>query len=117
MQRVIEQEVSLVRSDFESQRAMDQDTIAQTEHQMEQMSDTLKSLNGIFKAMQADGSAARTADLVSRAQKLEASNADLLAKLTAFEDTKVQLAMAEAQVTLLLHTVIVHCSPPLLPLT
>ena len=65
MQRVIEQEVSLVRSDFESQRAMDQDTIAQTEHQMEQMSDTLKSLNGIFKAMQADGSAARTADLVS----------------------------------------------------
>lgn len=69
MQRVIEREVSLVRSDFESQRAMDQDTIAQTEHQMEQMSDTLKSLNGIFKAMQADGSAARTADLVSEPMK------------------------------------------------
>ena len=106
MHRVIDREVSLVRSDFESQRAMDQDTIAQTEHQMEQMSDTLKSLNGIFKAMQADGSAARTADLVSRAQKLEASNADLLAKLAAFEDTKIQLALAEAQVT---------CAPPIYP--
>ena len=38
---------------------------------------------------------------VSRAQKLEASNADLLAKLAAFEDTKIQLAMAEAQVAFL----------------
>ena len=37
---------------------------------MEQMSDTLKSLNGIFKAMQADGSAARTADLVSHKHSL-----------------------------------------------
>ena len=35
MQRVIEREVSLVRSDFESQRSMDQDTIAQTEHQVD----------------------------------------------------------------------------------
>ena len=35
MQRGIEREVSLVRSDFESQRAMDQDTIAQTEHQVD----------------------------------------------------------------------------------
>lgn len=101
MHRNIDREVSLVRSDFMAQREADQDTVAQTEHQMAQMAETLRSLNGIFKAMQADGSAARTADLVNRAQKLEKENVELAAKCGALDETRAQLAAAEAQVAFL----------------
>lgn len=42
MRMIVESEVEKVRGEFESQRALDGDTIAQTEHQMEQMSETLR---------------------------------------------------------------------------
>jgi hypothetical protein len=63
MKKTVGYEILRVTTDFEKQRAIDQDTIVQTEYQMEQMSETLRSLNGIFKAMQSDGSAARTSGI------------------------------------------------------
>ena len=42
MRRVIEGEVKAITSHFEAQRTIDHEKIAQTEHQMEQMSETLR---------------------------------------------------------------------------
>eukprot|EP00596_Hydrurales_sp_CCMP1899_P001403 CAMPEP_0119048524 /NCGR_PEP_ID=MMETSP1177-20130426/59373_1 /TAXON_ID=2985 /ORGANISM="Ochromonas sp, Strain CCMP1899" /LENGTH=101 /DNA_ID=CAMNT_0007024525 /DNA_START=15 /DNA_END=317 /DNA_ORIENTATION=+ len=65
---------------------------------MEQMSETLRSLNGIFKAMQSDGSAARTSDLLSMCQRLERENKELTAKCISLDQTKLNLASSEAMV-------------------
>jgi predicted RNase H-like nuclease (RuvC/YqgF family) len=51
--------------------------------------------------MQLDGSASRTADLVSRCKALEKENKDLSAKCAKLDRVELELHSAECQVTLL----------------
>ena len=56
---------------------------------------------GIFKAMQSDGSASRTSDLLSRCQRLEKENRDLGVRSKTLDKCEAALAVSEARVTLL----------------
>ena len=57
--------------------------------------------SGIFKAMQSDGSVARTADLLSKCQRLEKENTDLANKCSVLDQTELELNSMGTQVILL----------------
>lgn len=61
---------------------------------MDQMSDTLKYLNGIFRTMQVDGPALKTADLQTQNARLEKENRELRAQNSEFENMKSQLILS-----------------------
>lgn len=85
-------EIAELTKHFELEKARDKERLISTEFKMEQMSETLRSLNGIFKAMQTDGSAARTADILAKNQRLEKENADLAAEALTLDKIKAELA-------------------------
>ena len=61
---------------------------------MEQMGETLNSLNGIFKNMQSDGTTVRVADLDAKCDRLEKDNKELGQKVLALDKTKSDLEQA-----------------------
>lgn len=64
---------------------------------MEQMSETLKYLNGIFRTMQNDGSTLKTTDLQTALSRLEKENRELKATNREFDAIKMQLAQTQQQ--------------------
>jgi hypothetical protein len=93
----VEGELHQLTQEFSVERTRDKEKLASTEFKMEQMSETLRSLNGIFKAMQSDGGAARTSDLVSKNQRLEKENMDLSSQTIKLDKIKAELEEARAK--------------------
>jgi hypothetical protein len=93
----VEGELHQLTQEFSVERARDKEKLASTEFKMEQMSETLRSLNGIFKAMQSDGGAARTSDLVSKNQRLEKENLELSSQCMKLDKIKSELEEARAK--------------------
>lgn len=98
VQSEFEAEIQRMNEDFKIERAREREKLRQTEFKMDQMSDTLKYLNEIFKTMQADASTAKTADLLSKCQRLEKENKELLEQNAEFDVVKAKLAAAEKAV-------------------
>ena len=73
----IDSEVEEIRKDFEYERQKDKEKIRMHEQQMDQMNTTLKNLNAIFKTMQSDVDAARSADTFARCSRLEREVSEL----------------------------------------
>jgi chromosome segregation ATPase len=90
-----DEEIVRLNVEFVAEKNRDKDILKQTELKMEQMSDTLKYLNGIFKAMQSDASTTKTADLLAKSHRLEKENKELLEKNTALEMVKTNLLNSE----------------------
>ena len=78
----IDAEVSNIRREFDEVHQNDKEKIQQLELQIDQMSGTLKNLNAIFKTMQSDVDAARSADTFARCSRLEREVADLEAQVS-----------------------------------
>lgn len=77
----IDSEVERIKTEFDEVQRNDKEKIQQLEQQIDQMSDTLKNLNAIFKTMQSDVDAARSADTFARCSRLEREVADLEAQV------------------------------------
>ena len=73
----IDSEVDEIKKDFEFEREKDKEKIRMHEQQMDQMNTTLKNLNAIFKTMQSDVDAARSADTFARCSRLEREVSEL----------------------------------------
>jgi len=88
-------ELKQLQAEREAERAADKDQIAQAEFKMDQMNETLKYLNGIFKTMQSDTSSLNTVDLQAKCFRLEKENKELAENSMAFENIKTRLAASE----------------------
>jgi hypothetical protein len=77
----IDSEVEKMKKEFDVVQKNDKEKIIQLEQQIDQMSGTLKNLNAIFKTMQSDVDAARSADTFARCSRLEREVADLEAQV------------------------------------
>lgn len=88
-------ELKQLQAEREAERAADKDQIAQAEFKMDQMNETLKYLNGIFKTMQSDTSSLNTVDLQAKCFRLEKENKELAENSLAFENMKTRLAASE----------------------
>jgi chromosome segregation ATPase len=77
----IDTEVASMKEVFEKERLADKEQIRLHEQQMDQMNSTLKNLNAIFKTMQSDVDAARSADTFARCTRLEKEVAELEAQV------------------------------------
>jgi hypothetical protein len=69
------------------------------EFKMEQMSDTLRSLNAIFKTMQHDGGTTKNADFASKIFRLEKENEDLSAQCIQLDKVKEELTRTKARLS------------------
>eukprot|EP00602_Paraphysomonas_sp_CaronLab_P013589 CAMPEP_0185040590 /NCGR_PEP_ID=MMETSP1103-20130426/38819_1 /TAXON_ID=36769 /ORGANISM="Paraphysomonas bandaiensis, Strain Caron Lab Isolate" /LENGTH=1588 /DNA_ID=CAMNT_0027579955 /DNA_START=83 /DNA_END=4849 /DNA_ORIENTATION=- len=87
----IELEVEEIKKDFEYEREQDKEKIRMHEQQMDQMNSTLKNLNAIFKTMQSDVDAARSADTFARCSRLEREVTELEAQVASAEKIKKEL--------------------------
>eukprot|EP01034_Spumella_vulgaris_P030586 gene30586-37827_t len=88
-------EVIRINKEFHNEKARDLDKLTATEFKMDQMSDTLKYLNGLFKTMQDDTSTLKTGDLASKCFRLERENADLTEQNATFDVIKMTLTNTE----------------------
>ena len=79
----IDSEVEEIKKDFEYERERDKEKIRMHEQQMDQMNTTLKNLNAIFKTMQSDVDAARSADTFARCTRLEREVSELESQVQA----------------------------------
>lgn len=86
---------------FGIERDRDQAALAASEYKMEQMAETLQSLNGIFKTMQADGTVTRAADMTSKCLRLEKETADLRVKVMMLGRVENDLSVAHERIALL----------------
>jgi hypothetical protein len=81
-------EISNLKEEFRHEKEADKKILAESEFKQDQMAETLRSLNGIFKTMQTDGGATKTADLISKCQRLEKENIDMQAQCVEFDTTR-----------------------------
>lgn len=98
MNKKFDNEVNRLNAEFNAEKARDQEKLLQTEFKMDQMSDTLKYLNGIFRTMQSDGATVKTADLQAKCYRLEKENFTLQEQNSSLETVNAALAKAEARV-------------------
>jgi len=98
MREHFEVELKQLSAEFNAEKLRDQEKIAQTEFKMDQMSDTLKYLNGIFRTMQTDGNAIKAADLQTKCYSLEKENADLLKQNSSLESIKAMYSASDQRV-------------------
>jgi len=87
-------EISTITEQFQAEKAELQDALNASEFKQEQMGETLLSLNGIFKNMQADGSTVRLADLKTKCDRLEKDNKEIGDKILSLDKTKNDLQVA-----------------------
>jgi uncharacterized coiled-coil protein SlyX len=80
--------------EYQDEKLRDQEKLAQTELKMDQMSDTLKYLNGIFRAMQNDSQSLKTSDMHSLIARLTKENEELKKENTQLDSIKTQLFAA-----------------------
>jgi hypothetical protein len=95
----IDAKVGDVKKQFQAEREKDREKITQSEYQLEQMSATLKNLNAIFKTMQSDVDAAKSADTLARCNRLEREVAELESKCLHMEKIKKELLEEKDKVT------------------
>ena len=88
----MEGEIELLKAEYEQERMRDKELQRQTEYHAEQMSETIKNLNGIFKTMQTDVDAGRAADTLAKCRRLEKQVAELTEKCSAMSQVKQRLA-------------------------
>lgn len=81
-------EISNLKEEFKHEKEADRKILAESEFKQDQMAETLRSLNGIFKTMQTDGGATKMADLISKCQRLEKENIDMQAQCVEFDTTR-----------------------------
>jgi len=98
MREQFEGELKQLSAEYNAEKVRDQEKIAQTEFKMDQMSDTLKYLNGIFRTMQTDGNAVKAADLQTKCYSLEKENADLLKQNSSLESIKTMYSASDQRV-------------------
>lgn len=98
VQKKYDLEIQRLNQEFAVERARDQEKLLQTEFKMDQMSDTLKYLNGIFKTMQSDGNTIKSTDLQVQAQRLQRENYELSKQNNTLDVVKAQLAAAERKI-------------------
>ena len=67
----LDEEVKQVTDSYEMERKKDREHLLQTELELERTSETLKTLNAIFKTMQTDSSVTSTGDMMSRCERLQ----------------------------------------------
>jgi hypothetical protein len=91
-------DIARMHRDFALEKERDQEKIAQAQFKMDQMADTLKYLNGIFRTMQNDGSTLKTTDLQTVVSRLEKENRELKSLNNDFDSIKVQLSQAQQRV-------------------
>lgn len=96
--RRFDDDIARMHREFALERERDQEKIAQAQFKMDQMSDTLKYLNGIFRTMQNDGSTLKTTDLQSVVSRLEKENRELKSLNQDSDSVKVQLAQAQQRI-------------------
>lgn len=91
----IEHEVNKVKSEYEQILQHDRELLNQSELKVEQLSDTLTSLNGIFKAMQTGSNNIKTADIISKCQRLEKENNELSDRCMKLENASSELKVLQ----------------------
>lgn len=94
---LVDKEVSLIRSALEREKQELKEQLDQSFAQVDQLSESLRTMNGIFKTMQGDFTASKTQDLNLTCQRLEKENAELLAENFQFEKTKEDLRVLEGK--------------------
>lgn len=97
-------ELQQLKQERDAERAADKEQIAQAEFKMDQMNETLKYLNGIFKTMQSDSSSLNTVDLQAKCFRLEKENKELAENNAVFESMKSNLAESEERAAQLKET-------------
>lgn len=101
MRQKVEAKIEQLTNEFENEKQRDKEQLIATEFQVEQMTETLKSLNGIFKTMQADGSAINASDLAFKCERLEKELEVLSSQCMTLDKVKNELTAADAK---LIHT-------------
>lgn len=91
-------ELIRLNGEFNAERDRDKEKLLQAEFKMDQMADTLKYLNGIFRTMQGDGSSMKNADLQSLCARLDKENRDLKKQNADFDVVRAQLANAQVKI-------------------
>ena len=94
---LVDKEVNLIKSSLEREKQELKEQLDQSYIQIDQLSESLRTMNGIFKTMQGDFTASKTQDLNLTCQRLEKENADLLAENFQFEKTKEDLRILEGK--------------------
>lgn len=95
MRQKVDEEIQHLTNVFEGERQRDKDQLIATEFQVDQMTATLKSLNGIFKTMQADSSAINASDLAFKCQRLEKEVEALSSQCMTLDKVKDELFAAQ----------------------
>ncbi len=91
----VEHEVNAVKAEYEKILQHDRELLNQSELKVEQLSDTLTSLNGIFKAMQTGSNNIKTADIMSKCQRLEKENNELSERCMKLENASSELKVLQ----------------------
>jgi hypothetical protein len=89
-----DEEVIRISREYQEEKERDKEKLAQAETKMDQMADTLKYLNGIFRAMQNDTATLKTSDLHTLASRLTKENEELKKEKTQLDSVKTQLYSA-----------------------
>jgi hypothetical protein len=87
-------EIDRMTEEFNRERLEAAEALADRDFKMEQMSETLVSLNGIFKNMQNDGTTVRMSDLTAKCKRLERENSELESKGMLVDKLKNDLEVA-----------------------
>jgi len=99
MREKVEAKIENLTNQFENEKQRDKEQLIATEFQVEQMTETLKSLNGIFKTMQADGSAINASDLSFKCERLERELDVLSAQCMTLDKVKNELSAANTKLS------------------
>lgn len=94
---LVDKEVNMMKTSFEREKVELKEQLDQSYVQIDQLSESLRTMNGIFKTMQGDFTASKTQDLSLTCQRLEKENADLLAENFQFEKIKEDLRILEGK--------------------
>lgn len=89
-----DREIARISREYQEEKERDQEKLSQAELKMDQMADTLKYLNGIFRAMQNDSATLKTSDMHSLVTRLTRENEELKKENSQLDAIKTQLFSA-----------------------
>jgi hypothetical protein len=95
---IVDREVAAMARVYDIEKARDKEALLHSEFKNEQLAETLKTMGGIFKAMQSDSSGSKTLDLITKCEKLERENAQLAANVMTIDKTRSDLDAANAKI-------------------
>jgi hypothetical protein len=91
----IDSEVAQMREAYEQERAKDREHVIKLETQMAEISTTLRDLNSLFKAMQADAELSMATDTVAKCRALEIEVKELEAKVAILTKVKEEYTVEQ----------------------